>query len=84
VPNDLGLTLTVIGTPAEEGGGGKIELLERDGFQCGCATRQTVVPGPHRRARGGPSRRHAVRCTQNPTMGEEFRRGWCGHDRECR
>ena len=29
VVDDLGLTLTVIGTPAEEGGGGKIELLER-------------------------------------------------------
>lgn len=32
VVDDLGLTLSVIGTPAEEGGGGKIELLERDGF----------------------------------------------------
>ena len=32
VVDDLGLTLTVIGTPAEEGGGGKIELLERNGF----------------------------------------------------
>ena len=36
VVDDLGLTLTVIGTPAEEGGGGKIELLERGGV-CGLA-----------------------------------------------
>lgn len=30
---DCALTVTVIGTPAEEGGGGKIELLERGAFQ---------------------------------------------------
>ncbi|MCF2586091.1 MAG: M20 family metallopeptidase [Brevibacterium sp.] len=29
---DLGLSVEVIGTPAEEGGGGKIELLERGAF----------------------------------------------------
>jgi amidohydrolase len=32
VADDLGVTVRVIGTPAEEGGGGKIELLERDAF----------------------------------------------------
>ncbi|MGH8994103.1 MAG: M20 family metallopeptidase [Acidimicrobiia bacterium] len=32
VTDDAGLTVTVIGTPAEEGGGGKIELLERGAF----------------------------------------------------
>lgn len=33
VADDLGLTVEVYGTPAEEGGGGKIELLERGAFQ---------------------------------------------------
>ncbi|RBP64900.1 amidohydrolase [Brevibacterium sanguinis] len=32
VAEELGLTVEVIGTPAEEGGGGKIELLERGAF----------------------------------------------------
>jgi len=32
VADDAGLTIEVIGTPAEEGGGGKIELLERGAF----------------------------------------------------
>jgi amidohydrolase len=45
VVDDLGLTLTVIGTPAEEGGGGKIELLERDGFD-GQHAAAMVHPGP--------------------------------------
>ncbi|MEU7748562.1 M20 family metallopeptidase [Nonomuraea sp. NPDC049158] len=30
--DDLGLTVTVLGTPAEEGGGGKILMLERGAF----------------------------------------------------
>lgn len=30
--DELGITVEVIGTPAEEGGGGKIELLERGAF----------------------------------------------------
>lgn len=29
VAHDLGLTVEVFGTPAEEGGGGKIEMIER-------------------------------------------------------
>jgi amidohydrolase len=32
VADDVGLTVTVLGTPAEEGGGGKIFMLERGGF----------------------------------------------------
>ncbi|HEV8713759.1 MAG TPA: M20 family metallopeptidase [Candidatus Binatia bacterium] len=32
VADDVGLTVSVIGTPAEEGGGGKILLLERGAF----------------------------------------------------
>jgi amidohydrolase len=31
--DDLGLTVTVLGTPAEEGGGGKIRMLERGAFE---------------------------------------------------
>ncbi|MFE4690462.1 M20 family metallopeptidase [Streptomyces sp. NPDC056749] len=30
--DDLGITLTVLGTPAEEGGGGKVLMLERGAF----------------------------------------------------
>lgn len=33
VADELGITVEVIGTPAEEGGGGKIVLLERGAFQ---------------------------------------------------
>ncbi len=32
VADDIGVTVEVVGTPAEEGGGGKIELLERGAF----------------------------------------------------
>jgi amidohydrolase len=32
VADELGLTVQVVGTPAEEGGGGKIELLDRGAF----------------------------------------------------
>ncbi|UQT54922.1 M20 family metallopeptidase [Streptomyces durmitorensis] len=32
IAEDLGLTVTVLGTPAEEGGGGKILMLERGAF----------------------------------------------------
>lgn len=53
VVNDLGLTLSVIGTPAEEGGGGKIELLERDGF-AGQHAAAMVHPGPVNVARAQP------------------------------
>jgi amidohydrolase len=33
IADRAGLTVTVVGTPAEEGGGGKIELLERGAFE---------------------------------------------------
>jgi amidohydrolase len=33
IVDDVGLTVTVIGTPAEEGGGGKIFLMERGAFE---------------------------------------------------
>jgi amidohydrolase len=53
IVDDLGLTLTVIGTPAEEGGGGKIELLERGGFS-GQHAAAMVHPGPVDVARANP------------------------------
>ncbi|WP_422746252.1 M20 family metallopeptidase [Mycobacterium sp. WMMD1722] len=51
--DDLGITLSVIGTPAEEGGGGKIELLERGGFD-GVHAAAMVHPGPVDVARAEP------------------------------
>lgn len=43
--DDLGLTVKVIGTPAEEGGGGKILMLERGAFD-GVHAAMMVHPGP--------------------------------------
>jgi len=45
VADDLGLTVTVVGTPAEEGGGGKILLLERGAF-AGTHAAMMVHPAP--------------------------------------
>ncbi len=45
VADDLGLTVTVIGTPAEEGGGGKIELLDAGVF-AGTHLALMAHPGP--------------------------------------
>lgn len=45
VADELGLTVSVVGTPAEEGGGGKIELLERGAFD-GVHAAMMVHPGP--------------------------------------
>jgi amidohydrolase len=41
----LGLTVTVFGTPAEEGGGGKVYMLERGAFS-GVHAAMMVHPGP--------------------------------------
>jgi amidohydrolase len=43
--DELGLTITVLGTPAEEGGGGKVLMLERGGFDRLHAA-MMVHPGP--------------------------------------
>jgi amidohydrolase len=43
--DELGITLHVIGTPAEEGGGGKVLLLERGAFD-GVHASMMVHPGP--------------------------------------
>jgi amidohydrolase len=46
VADDAGLTVTVLGTPAEEGGGGKILMLERGGFE-GVHAAMMVHPAPY-------------------------------------
>jgi amidohydrolase len=45
VADDLGITVTVFGTPAEEGGGGKILMLERGAFD-GVHAAMMVHPSP--------------------------------------
>lgn len=45
IASDLGIRLKLIGTPAEEGGGGKILLLERGVFE-GVRAALMVHPGP--------------------------------------
>jgi amidohydrolase len=45
IADDLGITLHVLGTPAEEGGGGKIYLLERGAFD-GVHAAMMVHPAP--------------------------------------
>ncbi|HEY3832173.1 MAG TPA: M20 family metallopeptidase [Acidimicrobiia bacterium] len=45
IADDLGITVSVIGTPAEEGGGGKIFLLERGAFD-GVHAALMVHPAP--------------------------------------
>ena len=53
VVDALGVTITVIGTPAEEGGGGKIELMDRGAFH-GLHAAMMVHPGPLDVARAEP------------------------------
>lgn len=53
VVDALGATITVIGTPAEEGGGGKIELMDRGAFD-GLHAAMMVHPGPLDVARAEP------------------------------
>lgn len=45
VADDLGITVRVLGTPAEEGGGGKILMMERGGFD-GVNAAMMVHPAP--------------------------------------
>src|SRR5215211_1837666 len=49
VADDAGLRVTVLGTPAEEGGGGKILLLRRGAFEGAHAT-MMVHPSPYEQA----------------------------------
>jgi len=51
--DELGITLKIIGTPAEEGGGGKIFLLERGAFD-GVDLAMMIHPGPVDVARAEP------------------------------
>jgi amidohydrolase len=48
VADDVGLTVTVLGTPAEEGGGGKILLLDQGAFE-GAHAAMMVHPWPEDR-----------------------------------
>lgn len=43
--DDLGIRVTVLGTPAEEGGGGKVDLIEAGAFE-GAAASMMIHPGP--------------------------------------
>src|SRR6201999_2112545 len=43
--DELGITVTVFGTPAEEGGGGKVYMLERGAF-AGIHAAMMIHPGP--------------------------------------
>jgi amidohydrolase len=49
VADDAGLRVTVLGTPAEEGGGGKILLLQRGAFE-GAHAAMMVHPSPYENA----------------------------------
>ncbi len=49
----LGLTVTVLGTPAEEGGGGKIIMLDRGALE-GLHAAMMIHPGPADAARAEP------------------------------
>ena len=53
IADDLGLTVTLLGTPAEEGGGGKILMLERGAF-AGAHLALMAHPGPVDVARARP------------------------------
>ena len=53
VADELGLTVTLLGTPAEEGGGGKVVLLERGAFE-GVHLALMAHPGPVDVARARP------------------------------
>lgn len=43
---DLGIRVTVLGTPAEEGGGGKVDLIDAGAFEDAAAS-MMVHPSPH-------------------------------------
>jgi amidohydrolase len=44
--DELGIRVTVLGTPAEEGGGGKIDLIEAGAFEDAAAS-MLIHPSPH-------------------------------------
>jgi metal-dependent amidase/aminoacylase/carboxypeptidase family protein len=65
--DDFGLTVSIIGTPAEEGGGGKILLLERGAFN-GLHAAMMIHPGPTPCPRPHPETR---RCSASvPRSGQ--------------
>lgn len=52
VADDIGLTVRLLGTPAEEGGGGKVLMLEAGSFD-GLHAAMMVHPSPHEQAAVG-------------------------------
>ncbi|WP_080796790.1 M20 family metallopeptidase [Corynebacterium pacaense] len=77
VAGELGITVEVFGTPAEEGGGGKIELLERGAFT-GLDFAMMVHPAPVDVVRAEPMavmhwevtfKGHAAHAASYPTQG---------------
>ena len=60
VADELGLTVRVLGTPAEEGGGGKVLMLERGAF-AGVHAAMMVHPWPTERLTGPLPRRRPLR-----------------------
>lgn len=53
VVNEIDATVVVLGTPAEEGGGGKIEMLNKNGF-AGIDVAALIHPGPVDVVQGEP------------------------------
>ncbi|MCP3973883.1 MAG: M20 family metallopeptidase [bacterium] len=45
IADDLGIRVTVLGTPAEEGGGGKVDLIDAGAFEDAAAS-MMIHPGP--------------------------------------
>ncbi|HET9260121.1 MAG TPA: M20 family metallopeptidase [Acidimicrobiia bacterium] len=46
IVDELGIRVTVLGTPAEEGGGGKVDLIDKGAFQDSVAS-MMIHPSPH-------------------------------------
>ena len=60
VADELDLTVVLLGTPSEEGGGGKIDLIDA-GYFDGVHAAMMVHPWPERPARGALPRRRPLR-----------------------
>ena len=78
--DDLGLTVSVIGTPAEEGGGGKVFLLERGAFD-GVHAAMMVHPAPIEDMTPARQRGVALRGPLHRPRVARGRRTRAGHQR---
>jgi amidohydrolase len=54
VADELGIRVTVLGTPAEEGGGGKVDLINAGAFEDAAAS-MMIHPGPEEAPSSGPN-----------------------------